>query len=595
MDKRYYVDESRIWFKEESGWPKEVPKNIEFPNMSLGEMLRGTAEKYPNSRAIWFLGTEINWKELDTLVDHVASALHDLGIRKGDVVTMLLPNSIQYVVSYYACMRIGAIASGINPTYKPMEVLHQVKTVGTKAMIVLDSLYEPCVAPIRDKSGIQKFITTNVTDCLKMSIFKKKLGIMLKKVPSGKVPNSIPFTHLLKHPINLPNVKVTADDYATYIMTGGTTGVPKAAILSHFNCVSNALQSSKWLYKATPGGNVGVIGILPLFHSFAHTCVMNISVFLGTWMLLFPKPPPTEELIDHIQKYAPPDGLMYVGAEVLFKRLADFPNIGSYNLAGKMQLCVSGAGPLHRPVQEAFEKNTGGKLVEGYGLTESTPVVSAGSFWGKRKLGTIGSPFPGTEWRIVDATDPTKDLGFGDETHMGELIVAGPQVMVGYLNRPEDTADCIVEMDGKRWLLTGDIGYMDNDGQVVLRDRKKQLIKHKGYSVYPKEVEELVGGHEFVSDVAVSGIPDDTDGEIIKAWVVLKPEHKGKITEDQLLVWCKDNMTHYKVPKLIEFRDSLPMTLVGKVLRRELQEADPLFQKRMAERKAREAAKAAGK
>jgi len=591
MDKRFYVDESKPWFKKEAGWPDEVPKNIDFPRMTLGEMLRNTARKYPDHKVIWFLDQWVTFRELDEYVDRVASAFHEMGLRKGDVITLLLPNSIQYVVCYYAAARIGAIVSGINPTYKPAEVLHQVKTVGTKAMVVLDSLYESCVAPIRDKSGIQKFISTNIVDLVKMGVVKKTLGKLLKKIPTGEVPDSVPLTKLLDHEINLPDVKIDTDDVATYIMTGGTTGVPKAAVLSHFNCVSNCIQCAAWIYKAKVGA--GVIGVIPTFHSFAMTGVMNISIHVGTFMVLFPRPPATEELLRRIEELAPPERLMYVGAEILFKRLADYPDIGKFNLAGKLELCVSGAGPLHRPVQEAFEKNTGGRLVEGYGLTEASPVVSAGVFWGNRKIGTVGLPFPSTEWRIVDATDYKKDLGMGGEDKMGELAVAGPQVMVGYLNRPEETADTIVEMDGKRWLLTGDIGYMDNDGQIVLRDRKKQLIKHKGYSVYPKEVEELVGGNDAVSEVAVAGIPDETDGEVIKAWVVLKPESKGKLGEDDLIKWCRENMTHYKVPAHVQFIDELPKTLVGKVLRRELQEADPLFQQRIAERKAREKAKTA--
>lgn len=591
MDKRYYVDESRPWFKKEAGWPDEVPKNIDFPRMTLGEMLRNTAKKYPDQRVIWFLDQWVTFSELDEYVDRVASAFHAMGLKKGDVVTMLLPNSIQYVVCYYACARIGAIASGINPTYKPAEVLHQIKTVGTRAMVVLDSLYDSCVAPIRDKAGVEMMISTNIVDLVKMGFVKKTLGKLLKKIPTGDVPDSTPFMNLVTHEIKLPDVKVDADDTATYIMTGGTTGVPKAAVLSHFNCVSNCHQAAAWLYKAKAGS--GVLGVIPTFHSFAMTCVMNISCHIGTFMVLFPRPPATDEMIRRIEELAPADGLMYVGAEILFKRLADYPNISSYNLSGKLTLCVSGAGPLHRPVQESFEKNVGGRLGEGYGLTESSPIVSAHPFWGNRKIGTVGLPFPGTEWRIVDATDHTKDLGMGGEDKMGEIAVAGPQVMVGYLNRPEETADTVVEMDGKRWLLTGDIGYMDNEGAVIIRDRKKQLIKHKGYSVYPKEVEELVGGHDYVSEVAVSGIPDEMDGEIIKAWVVLKPECKGKIVEAELLKWSKENMTHYKVPAVIEFIDELPKTMVGKVLRRELQEADPLFKQRVAERKAREQGKQA--
>jgi long-chain acyl-CoA synthetase len=587
MDKRFYVDESKPWFKKESGWPDEVPKNMEFPDISLGDMLRESARKYPDYRVIYFLGKSITYRELNEYVDRVASAFAKLGIKKGDVVALMLPNSIQYVICYYATVRIGAIVSGINPTYKPAEVLHQLKTIGAKVLVVLDSLYETTIAPIIDKTDVKILIGTNIADFLGLGFVKEFLGKLLNKIPSGKLPSgTLMLRSLARHSINLPDVKIAPDDTATYIMTGGTTGVPKAAVLTHRNLVANALQSKAWLYKAKPG--VGVIGVIPLFHSFAMTCVMNISICNGGWMLLYPRPPKTDDLLMDIERLATGDGLMYVGAEVLFKRLAEYPDIAKYNLGGKLSLCVSGAGPLHRPVQEAFEKATGARLVEGYGLTEASPVVSAGPFWGNRKIGSIGLPFPGTDWKIVDPLDPRKELPFGE---IGELAVAGPQVMKGYLNRPDETAETLIEMDGKIWLLTGDLGYMDEGGSVYLRDRKKQLIKHKGYSVFPKEVEELIGNNEHVSEVAVAGIPDEAEGEVIKAWVVLKPGSEGKITEEELLKWCRENMTHYKVPKYIEFRKELPKTLVGKVLRRELQENDPLYKKAMEARKAKEEGK----
>jgi long-chain acyl-CoA synthetase len=583
----FYVDESLPWFRAESGWPAEVPKNISFPEKPLGQVLRESAEKWPEAKAFWFLDSFITYKELDEAVDHFASGLHKIGVKKGDVVSLLLPNSYQYVVGYYACMRIGAIASGVNPTYKPMEVLHQLKTVGTKYLIVLDALYEPTVAPIIGESPVEKVIVTNIVDLVKMSIIKRTLGKMLKKIPTGPTPSdALKFRDLLKTPIDLPDVKINASDTATYIMTGGTTGVPKAAVLSHFNCVSNAIQSQAWLFKVQPGACN--IGVLPLFHSFAMTCVMNISILVGAWGMLFPRPPETGELIERIKELAVDDMTMYCGAEILFQKMTEFPGVENMGLNKKIALCVSGAGPLHRPVQMAFEEKIGARLAEGYGLTESTPVVSATPFWGERKIGTIGMPFPGTEWRIVDSTDYRRQKEVwveasgvepNQETHMGELAVAGPQVMVGYLNRDEETAETIVDMDGKRWLLTGDIGFMDDKGRVYIRDRKKQLIKYKGYSVFPKEIEELVGQHESVSEVAVAGLPDKETGERIKAWVVLKPNFKGKITEQELHAWCRENMTHYKVPSFVEFIDDLPKTLVGKVLRRELQEKDPIFKK----------------
>ncbi|RJO71505.1 MAG: long-chain fatty acid--CoA ligase [Myxococcales bacterium] len=584
----YYVNESKPWFSKEAGWPDEVPKNVEFPNLSLGEMLRQSAQKWPDNRVMWFLDSTMTYRELDEAVDHFASGLAKLGVKKGDVVSMILPNSFQYVVAYYAAVRIGAIASGVNPTYKPMEVLHQLKTVGTKVLITLDALYESTVAPIIEQSPIQKLVVTNIVDMAKIPALKKWLGKLLKKIPTGVTPpDAIKFTSLLKTPIDLPDVKVDASDIATYIMTGGTTGVPKAAVLSHENCVCNAIQAKLWLFKVAEGAcNVGV---LPLFHSFAMTCVMNSSIIVGAWMMLFPRPPETSELLRRISELGVDGSTMYCGAEILFQRFAEFPGIEKMNIAGKLALCVSGAGPLHRPVQEAFESKTGARLAEGYGLTESSPVVSASPFWGNRVIGSIGLPFTGTDWRIVDVADakiekaPWPHMGKDPDSeeekakYVGEIIVAGPQVMVGYLNKQQETAETIVMMDGKRWLLTGDIGYMDTHGRIYIRDRKKQLIKYKGYSVFPKEVEELVGNHPMAREVAVAGLPDDETGERIKAWVVLKPEAKGKITEDELLAWCKENMTHYKVPSYIQFIEELPKTLVGKVLRRELQEADPIY------------------
>ncbi len=579
----YYVDESRPWFSKEAGWPEEVPKNIEFPKICLGELLRETAKNYPDNMAIWFQDTWMTYRELDDLVDRVATGFHKLGLKKGDVVSLLLPNSFQYVVCYYACMRLGCIASGINPTYKPQEVLHQLKTVGTKAIVVLDVLYEGALAPILEQTSIKTLIGTNITDMMKLPWWKKKLGTALGKIPRAELPaGTVSLTDLMKTTPNLPKVDLDVTDTATYIMTGGTTGVPKAAVLSHENLVCNAVQTKAWIYKVVAG--CCNVGVLPLFHSFAMTAVMNSSVAVGAYMLLFPRPPATDELVEKIMEFGKDEGTMYCGAEILFQKMSELPGIETMGINRKMALCVSGAGPLHRPVQEEFERKTSARLVEGYGLTESSPVISAGPFWGNREIGTIGLPFPGTEWRIVDISDPTKmkepcPVGEepDEEKHLGEIAAAGPQIMVGYLNKPEETAETIVEMDGKRWLLTGDIGFMDPQGRISIRDRKKQLIKYKGYSVFPKEVEELVGMHESIREVAVAGLPDKETGERIKAWIVLKDNYKGKITIEELAKWCKQSMTHYKVPSYLEFIDELPKTLVGKVLRRELQENDPIY------------------
>ena len=313
---------------------------------------------------------------------------------------------------------------------------------------------------------------------------------------------------------------------------------------------------------------------------------MNTSIGLGGWMMIFPTPPPSEELLETIQDLPAPKGLVYIGAEILFKRLADFPEIKNYNITGKIKLCVSGAGPLHAPVAEAFEKNTGGRIVEGYGLSEATPVICAGNLFGESPIGVIGMPFPGTDWGIFDSVDFSKGpiadglpgSKYGEE-YTGELCCYGPQIMKEYLNQPEETADTLKEWDGRIWLLTGDIGFMNEDGTIEIRDRKKQLIKVAGHSVFPKEVESMLMRHEAVSEAAVAGLPDPKGkvGEITKAWVEIKPEYKGKITEDELKAWMEENLTKWKCPALIEFIDEVPKSILGKVQRRALQEADPLW------------------
>lgn len=587
----YQVSTNKIWFKK--WWPKNVPKNVDFPEITVNEMLDEQVEKNPNKNIMWFLETWMTYKEFQDHVKALATAFSNLGIKKGDVVAMHLGNCFQYVLSYYAATRIGAIASGINPTYQPMEILHQFDIIKPKVLIALDALYEPYIKPIIDKSSVKIVIYTNVADLAHGLGFKRVLGKLLKKIPKGNVdyPGAIKFMELLKTEPNVPEVKIDVKtNPATYIMTGGTTGLPKAAVLSHFNVVSNAIQDKYWLGGEKPG--IGNIGVLPLFHSFAHTVVMNSSIALGAWMMLFPRPPSQDELCATIEELPCPEGLIYAGAEILFKRLAEFENLKDYSgVMGKLRLCVSGAGPLHRPVQDAFVKNTGGNIVEGYGLSEASPVVSAGNLFGESPIGVIGMPFPGTEWGIWPTEDFSKepialgnpdDKKFGEE-NTGEICVHGPQVMLEYLNQPEETKDTIKEYDGKLWLLTGDIGFMNDDGTIEIRDRKKQLIKYKGYSVYPKEVEELLMKNPEISEAAVAGIPHEEFGEAVKAWVELTAG--STLTPEAIKEWANENMTHYKRPYYVEIIEEVPKNLIGKVQRRVLQINDPLYVSKYGEPK----------
>ena len=582
MGGEFFVSMSRPWFRS-GAWPEGVPKYLEFPEKPLDSIVRDAAERWPDKPAAWFSGAQMTYAEYDRLVDRLAESLHNLGIRKGDVVALLLPNSFQYMVSYYAAVRIGAIVTGVNPTYKPLEVKHQLTKTHAKALIFLDILYEDMVAPIRSElRDLKLLIGTNIADLLPWHM--RVAGRLLKKAPSAPLPpDAIPYRSLLKSGGNPPHVDIDVrNDPALYIMTGGTTGVPKAAVLTHFNVYANALQIRAWATGIPIG--VSTIGILPFFHAFGMTAVMNMTALLGGRVILFAKPPKMPELFKVIKTVTKPKEVIMFGVEVLYQRMADSPELDHYDVKGHLLMCVSGAGALHRPVWERFTERLGTPLVEGYGLSEASPVVCVNPIWpkdGEYRLGPIGIPLPGTDWRIVDPADPSKDLGTAegpdDHDHIGELIVSGPQVMKEYLDAPEETSGTIVEIEGRRWLLTGDIGYMNERGEVTLLDRKKELIKVKGFSVFPTEVEELIHNHPAVYEVTVAGLPDRETGEAIKAWVVLKPEYRDSLTEEDFLAWCRENLTHYKVPKYVEFIDEIPKNAVGKVLRRVLVENDPLY------------------
>jgi len=595
MTIKYPVAEDRPWFNGKY-WPAEVPHQLDIDfSMSLPDLLDRALKNWGDLPFIWFSvgGSWVTYKQFGDLVSRFATYLDKIGVKKGDVVAALIPNSIQYIVAYYATMKIGAIYSGIMPNYKPLEVLHQIKTVNAKYLIVLDALYPELVKPFiaDDRWKFEKVIYTNIADnATGLSSMKKALGKALKKIPTGKVdyPGAVKWLDTLKTAPNPPKVEINPEeDVATFIMTGGTTGVPKAAMLTHENCFANAKQCEIWSVnqKETPestalGVKSGWVGVLPLQHSFGMTGVMNLAIACGGWIMLFPRPPPTEEIINNIATLnlpdgSPPNGFIYCGAEILFKRISDLPpeTLAKYPLNGRLKMCMSAAGPLHEYVRAPFEQKTGAPLTEAYGLTEAGPDLTINNLFGEREPGFIGLPVPGTDMRIFDAADfsqgPIETLG---EEGIGEICAAGPQIMKGYLNAQEDN---ILEWDGRRWLLTGDIGFMDEYGRFAIRDRKKQLIKMSGHSVFPSEVEELLGHHPDISEVAVAGLPDMKTGEAVKAWVALKPG--AKVTPDEIITWSKENITEWKCPKYVEIVSEIPKNMIGKVQRRALQENDPLF------------------
>ncbi len=577
----------RIWHKH---WPAQIRKCLTYPDCSLADMLKESAVKQGENPALIFLDTLITYKDLWDYVQRTAKGLSDLGLEKGDVCAIMLPNSHQYVIAFYACQLLGIITTPINPTYKALEIRHQLMDSGAKAIFVLDSVFVEANEGIRGTSvGI--IIGTNIVDLCGFSFIKVFLGKLINKIPSGKLPPHVKrFRDLIKSDPDPPLTKIDPEDIAVLQYTGGTTGLPKGAMLTHRNLVSNAVQCDEWLWKKD--GSTGLIGVLPLFHAFAMTVVMNFSIRIGGFQLLFPRPPSDmTDLFRAIEKYSEKAKLIMPGVALLFNKINNHPRVGDYNLKN-LRMSVSGASALPLEIQKRFEEITESIIVEGYGLSEASPVTLANPIEGKRKIGTIGLPFPDTEIKIVDKDNRTRELpplpfavnetgGLTREQaeladpYTGELIIKGPQIMKGYYNRPEETAASL--HDG--WLHTGDVACIDADGFTIIRDRLKDMIKGRGYAIFPAEVEDFLHEHPAIDNVAVIGVPDERTGEAVKAFIVLRPEERGKITPEDIQEWGRKNMAPYKVPSQIEFRKELPTTMVGKVLRRKLKEEEENRQK----------------
>jgi len=548
------------WFK---FWPEVVPKHIKYPEVPLFEFLKKTARKYPDNTAIVYFDKEITYKELDSATDKFATALSDLGVKKGDKIALFLPNVPQFVISYYGTIKIGAIATAISPLYKEREVEHQLNDSEAETIVVLDLLY-PVIDKVWKKTKLKRVIVTNLKEY--MPTAKAILGSLLKKIPSRKVerkPNVYFFKELLnKYAPNPPEVEINPkEDLAALQYTGGTTGIAKGAMLTHMNLVSNAVMCAAWLR-----GNEGketFLAVLPLFHIYGMTTGMNAPTYLAGKVVMLPRFD-IVGVFKAIQKYKV---TVFCGAPTMYSMLLAHPALGKYDCTS-IRFCISGSAPLPPEVQKKFMEVTGGVLVEGYGLTESSPVTHCNPLdrtMKTVKVGSIGLPWPDTDAKIVDIETGEKDLKPGE---IGEVVVKGPQVMKGYWKMPEETASVLRD----RWLYTGDIGKMDEDGYFYITDRKKDLIKYKGYSVYPRELEDVLYEHPAVEICGVIGKPDPVAGEVPKAFVVLK---KGiTATEKEIMDFVNERVAPYKAIREVEFRTELPMTLVGKVLRRVLQEEE---------------------
>jgi long-chain acyl-CoA synthetase len=543
------------WFR---FYPKEVPHSIDYPNITLSEALKQSAQKFPDNPAIIYFGRPISYRELDEMVDRFASALQDLGVKKGDRVGIQLPNIPQFVIAFYGALRAGAICVACSPLYKARELEHQLNDSGTGTLICMDTLY-PIVQQIRERTKLRNVIATSPRDYLPPLL---RTLSPLKGVKSQKCPGAHDFLALMKKYEAKPKpVEVKPDDLALLQYTGGTTGVPKGAMITHRNLVVNAHQCEVEI-PIRRGVDIS-IGALPLFHIFGMTCVMNAAVLTGTTVVMIPDPRDTKSILTAISKQKV---TLFPGVPTMYVALINRPDIKKYDISS-VRACFSGAAPLPVEVQKKFEQLTGGRLVEGYGLTESSPVshITPLDDPKKNRPGSIGIPVPDTDAKIVDLETGTKDLKLNE---VGELVIKGPQVMQGYWNKPDESKNTL----RGGWLYTGDIAKMDEDGYFYVVDRKKDMIDVSGLKVWPREVEEVLYEHPAVNEAAVVGVADAYRGETVKAYVTLKPGYQGKVTQEDIIKFCREKIATYKTPRSVEFRDSLPKTLVGKVLRRTLKE-----------------------
>ncbi len=549
-------------------YDKGVPEAIEYPQAPLFHFLDDSARKYPDRACTIFKGAVVAYKEMNEITDHLAAALVDMGVKKGDRVGIFMPNTPQFVMAYYAILKAGGVVVATNPLYTAPEIEHQASDAGIEVMFVMTNFYKTIKAA-QPKTKIKKLIVTNLKEALPpllrvlFTLAKEKKGGF--RIEGGLGEGEVWMQDLIAKYANAkrPALEIGPDDTALFQYSGGTTGVSKGAVAMHRNVVANTLQIKSWMTGLEPGKEV-VLMAIPLFHVYGMVAGMNFAMSNGGSMVMVPNARDLKDVLENITKYK---ATIFPGVPALYNGINNHPDVkaGKYDLSS-IKACISGSAALLRETKEQFEKLTGGKVFEGYGLSEAPTATHCNPLNGVNKTGSIGMPLPDVDVRIVSLDDGETELGQGE---VGEIIINGPQVMKGYHNMPTETANSLRTMkDGRVWLFTGDIAQMDEDGYFYIVDRKKELIKPGGFQVWPREVEEALAANPKILEVGVAGIPDPYRGETVKAWIVLKPGQT--ITEEELKAWCKERLAAYKVPTHYEFRSELPKTTVGKILRREL-------------------------
>ncbi|MFW9899092.1 MAG: long-chain fatty acid--CoA ligase [Promethearchaeota archaeon] len=545
----------KIWTK---NYDEGVPSSIEYPEMNVYEFLDNSAKDFGSRTAIWFMKNKISYKSLKDITDRLATALVDLGIKKGNVVAIMIPNFPQFIISYYGILKAGGIVTACSVLHTEHELAYQLNDSGVEIIIAWDNQIEK-INKIKDRTRLKHIIITNVFD----------YSPMAPRNPP-EIAGTIQLINLINNTKpNPPKFKTNAkEDLVCLQYTGGTTGLPKGAMLTHYNIVSNCTAVTTWAGEEFRRGKETILTNLPLFHIYGQTVCMNLHIYMGSTIALNPDPRDQKSLFEIIKSTHP---TMFPGVPTMYMRLLERDDLEDYAKDLKsIRVCNTGAAPMPPEVQKEFEERTGGIILEGYGLTETSPVTHSNPFSGTRKVGSVGMPIPDTEVRIVDIDDYTNILPIGEA---GEIIMKGPQVMKGYWNKPEETDNQLKNS----WLLTGDIGQMDEDGYFYIVDRKKDMIDVSGFKVYPREVEDVLFEYEPIEKAAIIGVPDpDLPGsEKVKAYVVLKDGYKETDeTKNQIKEFLRQNVAPYKVPKFIEFRKELPETLVGKVQRKDLKEIE---------------------
>ncbi|MGE5124891.1 MAG: long-chain-fatty-acid--CoA ligase [Betaproteobacteria bacterium] len=553
------------WFR---FYEQGVPRAIPVPELTLPEVLDRTAEKHPDHVALRFLVDSrlpvpaLTYAELRERSLRFATALFRLGVRKGDRVALVLPNCPQYVVALYGALRLGAIVVNTNPMYVARELREQLEDSGSETVVILDQLL-PRLREVQAATRVRHVVVVGLTGALPWPARVVARLVRRWRGEAVALPRERglhDFDGLVRGaPPDPPGADLSPLDVALLQYTGGTTGTPKAAMLTHRNLVANSLQAAAWFPRAGEAREV-FLGVLPLFHVYGFTTVLLFGVAVAAEIVLLPRPRPLELVLEALRRFR---ATLFNGVPTLYAGLAEHPRAEEYDLRTGV-LCVSGAAPLTRQLSERFEALTGGRLVEGYGLTETSPLTHCTPLFGERRTGSMGVPIPGTEARIVDL-ETGEPLPPGQD---GEIAVRGPQVMLGYWQRPEETAEVL--RDG--WLLTGDVGHMDADGFFYVVDRRKDMIDASGFKVLPREVEEVLGMHQAIAEAVVAGVPDAYRGETVKAYVVLRPGQHA--SSEEIVDFCRLHLAPFKVPRQVEVRSELPKSTVGKYLRRVLVEQE---------------------